>query len=538
MPVYDEVNVANLFMELFTATQSFLQDFSLLSYDSEKGQPLTSISQLTATDETVFQQYYHNHRVLQHGNLTGMILFQSSSSWKSIKVFKSTYFLWLKSHCVFLNYTKFKTDTLVVCGFLLSTHLGHLRRDEAEVELRGSLGLDLEEFPFQLSSRTISVPIKEGESGCFSFQAAVVETAAQHANHLREKFYLLEDPKRAAVTYQYTGINHFFPVLKSKEWSISKIYQLSRLHVAIIEDLKTIYIQNLPDLNNLVADQNISLLHWFDGLEATSMEHNHTGHVPSNQLIHSVHNMANKLIKVVLVQTSKNVDAIGHMESLENIIRNNIAVEYHPNVLIPGKKPSIMGQRVDSISSCNYSNYASNLLVSFNPQDDAPNERRPNIKRIRQTRISYAAAVVNNSNPPPAMTPSPIVDIEAIYDKIKRKFDAEVGSMDILMLESQVQQTSTEISVIRNSFEEQLENVMNLVTQLSHQVNSQHVELATPVQQLSDTIARQNAVIAAIQQEFKSNMTALTQAILPQLSKPPTVTPASTSFARRPGEQG
>ena len=110
--------------------------------------------------------------------------------------------------------------------------------------------------------------------------------------------------------------------------------------------------------------------------------------------------------------------------------------------------------------------------------------------------------------------------------------------MDILMLESQVQQTSTEISVIRNSFEEQLENVMILVTQLSHQVNSQHVELATQVQQLSDTIARQNAIIAAIQQEFKSNMTALTQAILPQLSKPPPVTPASTSFARRPGEQG
>jgi uncharacterized protein YfcZ (UPF0381/DUF406 family) len=99
------------------------------------------------------------------------------------------------------------------------------------------------------------------------------------------------------------------------------------------------------------------------------------------------------------------------------------------------------------------------------------------------------------------------------YDKIKKKIDAEAGSMDIATLESQVKQTSTEISVIRNSFEKQLENVMNSVTQLSRQVNSQHVELATQVQQLSDTIARQNAVIAAIQQEFKSNMTALTQAI-------------------------
>jgi hypothetical protein len=427
---------------------------------------------------------------------------------------------------------------LVVCGFLLGAHPGHLRRDEAEVELRGSLGLDLEEFSFQLSSRTISVPIKECELGRFSFQAVVVETAAQHASHLCEKFYLLEDSKRAAVTYPYTGMYQFVPVLKSKEWPISKIYQFSRLHVAIIEDLQTIYIQNLPDLNNLAADQNISMFHWFYGLEATGMEHTHTGHVPGNQLIHSVHNMANELVKVVLVQTAKYVDANGRIENLENIIWNIIAVEYHPNVLILGKKPSIMGQRVDSISSCNYSNYASNLLVSFNPQDDALDERNPSITHFRQTHISYAAAVVNHSNPLPARTPAPIVDIEAIYDKTKKKIDAEVGSMAISMLESQVKQTSTEISVIRNSFEEQLENVMNSVTQLSHQVNSQHVELATQVQQLSDTIAHQNAVIAAIQQEFKSNMMALTQAILPQLSKPPPVTPASTSFAWWLGEQG
>jgi hypothetical protein len=52
---------------------------------------------------------------------------------------------------------------LVSCGFLVGAHPGHLRRDEAEEELRMSLDADPERFPFQLSSRSISVPIKEGD---------------------------------------------------------------------------------------------------------------------------------------------------------------------------------------------------------------------------------------------------------------------------------------------------------------------------------------------------------------------------------------
>jgi hypothetical protein len=43
-------------------------------------------------------------------------------------------------------------------------------------------------------------------------------------------------------------------MLKSKEWSIQKIFQLAQLHVYIFYDLKYIYVQNTQNFNNLVAD--------------------------------------------------------------------------------------------------------------------------------------------------------------------------------------------------------------------------------------------------------------------------------------------
>jgi hypothetical protein len=157
LAVCKEVNIANLFTQWFESTQRFLHHFALLPYESEKGPTITLLSQLTSADEAVFHKYYSNHRILQHGKLTGMVQFQTSSPWRVIKGYKSPYFSWLKYHRVFITYTKFKTDTLVVCGFLLGAHPGHLRHDEAKEEFRGSLSMDSDDLPFQLSSRTISV---------------------------------------------------------------------------------------------------------------------------------------------------------------------------------------------------------------------------------------------------------------------------------------------------------------------------------------------------------------------------------------------
>jgi hypothetical protein len=194
-----------------------LSQFSLLPFDQEKGMQVTTIDQFT-DDKTFYSTYFHNHRVLQHGNLTGMIHFQVGTPWGQLKKPTGTYFNWLHSNEVFLNYTKFKTDTLVPSGFLVGAHPNFFHRNEAEEELLGSLGLPDESIQFQLSSRSISVPISDGSPERYTFQAVVVETAAPHATTLREKFYELENPATATKSYPYTGSYQFVPLVKSKEW--------------------------------------------------------------------------------------------------------------------------------------------------------------------------------------------------------------------------------------------------------------------------------------------------------------------------------
>jgi hypothetical protein len=75
---------------------------------------------------------------------------------------KDPYFQWLHQTKVYLNLTKFKSATLIVCGFLVGAHPGHLRREDAEEELCKRLNLQ-ENFPFQLTARTISVPKDSGK---------------------------------------------------------------------------------------------------------------------------------------------------------------------------------------------------------------------------------------------------------------------------------------------------------------------------------------------------------------------------------------
>lgn len=103
-----------------------------------------------------------------------------------------------------LNQTTFKTDTLVACGFLVGAHPGHLHCDEAERELRTSLQLE-NNFPLQLSARTTTILIVLGKPEKFSFQAVVIETPINHAEQLREQFYLLPKPAVAHGLYPYTG---------------------------------------------------------------------------------------------------------------------------------------------------------------------------------------------------------------------------------------------------------------------------------------------------------------------------------------------
>jgi hypothetical protein len=214
-----EMSVNALFSQFLETTIKLLPNFSLLPYEDDKGQQVTPLTQIPDNNPSFFHMYYHNHRVLQHGNLTGMISFQCSKPWSEVKKPTSSFFQWLRQ--VYLNQTKFKASMLVACGFLHGAHPGYPRRDEAEKELYSRLNNNQnDKVHFQLSARTLLVPIADRKPEKFSFQAIVIETEAEHASLLRERFYSLGDP----LKYQ------FVPLVCSKEWPVEKIFRQAKFH--------------------------------------------------------------------------------------------------------------------------------------------------------------------------------------------------------------------------------------------------------------------------------------------------------------------
>jgi hypothetical protein len=94
-----------------------------------------------------------------------------------------------------------------------------------------------------------------------------------------------------------------------------------------------------------------------------------------------------------------------------------------------------------------------------------------------------------------------------------------------------VEKTSTEISIIRTDFESKLTTIQTSVDDLTTKVEQQYNEINTTVQSLVDTIAKQNFIIAGIQQDFKLSLESLTKTILPSKSSAPI--PSSTSIQWR-----
>jgi hypothetical protein len=68
-------------------------------------------------------------------------------------------FKWLHVNKVFLNHTKFKTDTLVPCGFLLSALPGFSCHNEAELDFKTNISPENSPVPLQLSLQSVSVAL-------------------------------------------------------------------------------------------------------------------------------------------------------------------------------------------------------------------------------------------------------------------------------------------------------------------------------------------------------------------------------------------
>jgi hypothetical protein len=104
----DGVNVAKYFRRWIYSSCASIDNFGLLPYDDEKGQQISSSDQVPEDNADFYSTYYHNHRVLNRGNLTGMVMFQCSTPWARLKNPTHPFFNWLRLNKVYLNQTKFK----------------------------------------------------------------------------------------------------------------------------------------------------------------------------------------------------------------------------------------------------------------------------------------------------------------------------------------------------------------------------------------------------------------------------------------------
>jgi len=128
-------------------------------------------------------------------------------------------------------------------------------------------------------------------------------------------------------------------MVKSTDWPIQKIYQLAQLHSSIIDDLKTIYVHHIQDVNNVVDDSGYSLLQGFYGMTVTGQPSTD----PKDRLIQSIHNTSKQGVKVVLVQSSKHEAALGQFANLYNILQNIVNEKFHSSVFIQGSRPTRSG---------------------------------------------------------------------------------------------------------------------------------------------------------------------------------------------------
>ncbi len=70
-----QVNLPELFRDWVKHTNKYIPDFALVPFEDDKGQVISTPEQVPNDNPTFYKEYYHNHRVLQHGNLTGMVQF-------------------------------------------------------------------------------------------------------------------------------------------------------------------------------------------------------------------------------------------------------------------------------------------------------------------------------------------------------------------------------------------------------------------------------------------------------------------------------
>jgi len=134
------------------------------------------------------------------------------------------------------------------------------------------------------------------------------------------------------------------PLLKSKEWSVTKICHLAKVHMQLIQDLKLVFLQNIKDLHNSIGP-NFTLCQGFCGMETSPS----TGK-PKEILLHFIHNTSVPTTKVALTKSALYDNAVSQFSVIAGLLKEKISPDYYLNVFTT-EPPQVQSQHVDSVSS-------------------------------------------------------------------------------------------------------------------------------------------------------------------------------------------
>jgi hypothetical protein len=206
-------------------------------------------------------------------------------------------------------------------------------------------------------------------------------------------------------------------------------------------------------------------------------------------------------------------EALDQLDNLHNTLLNGIPPAYHSSVFILDGLPSISAPQADTLSSCNYASYASELLQSFNPQGS--DDDLPTTKRFQPTSITYSSALTGSSPQEATITTSSLTshEIDRLYDMLSARFSTTLTpqpQVDISTLEHQVSTTSAEIQLVEQDFAQSIASVATSVSNLTTKVDSQYSEI-------KESFHWQNAVIVNIHEELGECMLIISKQLQLQL---------------------
>ncbi len=133
---------------------------------------------------------------------------------------------------------------------------------------------------------------------------------------------------------------------------MTKILNLAKAHVTIVQDLKAIFLVNLQDIHNSITHDGTTLMQGFYGMQY-SLQPTEDKPQLSEPLLHSIHNTGKPTVEVALVPMNHYEAALTQLSAIHSILASYILPEFPNQVFIDSLQAGITGQQIDSISSCN-----------------------------------------------------------------------------------------------------------------------------------------------------------------------------------------